>query len=195
MYAVVAPGFSSVYTNWKDVERIHALYPYCKWCKCRNEKDAQEFIKRNTNNHVVKQLYNYGDTLRDLYIDAIYKIGPDCVYYVFYCQRVGNIRLHNDVALIEYKGSKIYAKIPDIYLSPDSIAGHMSAIHNMLLLLGDYVDVNITLPNFSIYYALTSYSRGNSRAITVTRDLIDRRLCNVAYTLKMRNFADNLEAL
>lgn len=195
MYAVVAPGFSSVYTNWKDVERIHALYPYCKWRKCSNELDAQEFIKRNTNNHIVKQLYNYGDTLRDLYIDAVYKIGKDCVYYIFYCQRVGNIRLHNDNALIEYKGSKIYVKIPNIYLSDKSIAGHMSAIHNMLQLLGEYVDVNITLPNFSVYYALTSYSRGNSRAITVTRDLIDRRLCNVAYTLRMRNYADGKEAL
>lgn len=190
MYAVVAPGFSSVYVNWKDVERIHALYPYCKWRKCKSESDAQEFIKRNTNNHTVKQLYNYGDTLRDLYVDVIYKIGPDCVYYVIYCKRIGSLRLQCEDVYVEYKGDKIYVKVPNIYLSDRSIAGHMSAIHNILGLLGEYVDVNITLPNFSVYYALTSYNRGKSRAVSITRELISKRLCKVAYTLKMRDIVN-----
>lgn len=190
MYAVVAPGFSGVFTNWHEIERVKALYPYCKWQKFHDEASAQEFIKRNLSNHVVKQLYNYGNTLRDLYVDAIYKIGPDCVYYVLHCQRVGRLRLNCPEALVEYKGSKIYVKVPNMYLSDESIAGHMSAIHNLLTLVGDYIDLNITLPNYSVFYALTAYNKGGSRAISVTRDLIDRRLCQVAFTLKMRTITD-----
>ena len=192
MYAVVAPGFSCVYTNWKDVERIKALYPYPKWCKCQTESEAHEFIRRNSYGKSVKQLYNYGDTFSDLFVDIKYRIGPDCVYYMLDTKRVGNLRLPTDRALVEYKGNRIYVKIPDIYLSDESIAGHMSAIYNILALIGNFVDVNIELPNYSIFYCLTAYSRGNNHSVKVTRDFINERLCKVAYTLKMRNYGDDV---
>lgn len=193
MYAVVAPGFNSIYVNWKDVERIHALYPYAKWRKCKSEHEAREFIKRNSTHHAIKQLYNYGDTLKDLYIDARYRIADDCIFYVFNTKRLGRMRLDAKGIIVEYKGNEIYVKIPNIRLSDESIAGHMSAIHNMLTLLGEYVDVNIELPNFSVFYALTAYSRGGVRAISITRDLISKRLCKVAFTLKLRNYGDGTE--
>ena len=172
MYAVVAPGLHGIYYNWKDVERIHALYPYAKWGKFYNEQDAQEFIKRNTNHHVVKQLYNYGDTLSDLYIDAKYKITNECLFFVFDTKRVGRVRILSEDAVVEYKGSKIYVRLSNIKLSDLTISSHMSAIYTMLHLLGDYVDVNISLPNFSVYYALTTYSGNKSRAIQTTRAYI-----------------------
>lgn len=193
MYAVVAPGFNSVYINWKDVTRAKALYPYIKWHKCKTEEEAREFIKRNSTHHVVKQLYNYGETLQDLYINAKYRIGPDCIYYVFNTKRVGRIRLDAKGVIVEYKGDEIRVKMPDIYLSDESIAGHMSAIYNMLMILGEYVDVNIEIPNYSVFYALTSYSRGSVRAISTTRNLISNRLCKVAFTMKLRNYADERE--
>ena len=93
---------------------------------------------------------------------------------------------------VEYKGNRIYVKIPDIYLSDESIAGHMSAIYNILALIGNFVDVNIELPNYSIFYCLTAYSRGNNHSVKVTRDFINERLCKVAYTLKMRNYGDDV---
>lgn len=193
LYAVVAPGFSAVYSDWKDVERIRALYPYPKWTKCRTETEAQEFLKRNSYSRKVKQLYNYGDTLNDLYINVEYRIGPDCVYYVIDTRRVGNIRLLSEDALVEYKSNKIFVKIPNIYLSDELLSGHMSAIHNLLHLVGEYVDVNITVPNYAVFYALTVYDKGNNRVVQLTRDAISKRLCKVAFTLKMRDYSDELE--
>ena len=193
MYAVVAPGFSSVYTDWKDVERIRALYPYPKWIKCRTEAEAHEFIKRNSYSKKVKQLYNYGDTLEDLYVNAEYKIGPDCVYYIIDTRRVGNIRLLSEDALVEYKGNKIFVKIPNIYLSDELLSGHMSAIHNLLHLVGEFIDINITVPNFAVFYSLTVYSKGANRVVQLTRDAISKRLCKVAFTLKMSYDSDMIE--
>lgn len=193
MYAVVAPGLQGVFYQWKDVERIHALYPYAKWGKFTNETDVREFIKRNTSHHVVKQLYNYGDTLSDLYIDAKYRIGDNCLYFVFDTKRVGRLRLLAKDSIVEYRGSKIYVKVLNIKLSDMTISSHMSAIYTMLKMLGDFVDVNIELPNFSIYYALTTYAGNRSRAIQTTKTFIQQRLCKVAYTLKMKNIGDDLE--
>ena len=62
MYAVVAPGFSCVYSSWSDVERIKALYPYPKWCKCNTETEAQAWIKRNSYSNKLSSIYNYGNT-------------------------------------------------------------------------------------------------------------------------------------
>ena len=193
MYAVVAPGISGIYYDWKQVERVHALYPFAKWCKCYSENEAREFIKRNTNKLIVKQLYNYGDTLKDLYIDAKYKIGNDCLYIVLDTSKVGIIRLNCKDVIIEYKGYKVYIKVENTFLSDSTIASHMSAIHTLLSIVGPYVDVNIVLPNFSIYYALTSYKGKKSRAISLTQDAIKNRVCKVAYTLQMIGAGDDKE--
>lgn len=190
MYAVVAPGFSCVYTNWADVERVKALYPYPKWCKCRSEEEAHAWIKRNSYGKHLSRVYNYGNTLKDLYIDAKYKIGEDCIYYVLDCKHVGKIRIRAEDVFIEYKGSKIYIKLPDTYVSDETVAGHMSAIHNLLRIVGDYVDVNIELPYYSLFYCLTVYSRGNNRPVQLVKSLIDSRLGAVALSLKLENFSE-----
>ena len=185
MYAVVAPGFNGIYTNWADVERVKALYPYPKWAKCFSETEAQNWIRRNSYGWTLHSVYNYGNTLKDLYINAKYKICSDCIYYVLDCSRIGRIRIHSPGTLIEYKGNKIYIKLPDIQVSNESVAGHMSAIHNLLKIIGDYVDVNIELPYYSLFYFLTSYCRGNSRPIMLVKELINKRLGEVAYSLKL----------
>ena len=74
-------------------------------------------------------------------------------------------------------------------MNNESLVGHISIVYNLLSILGDYVDVNIELPYFSIFYALTSYSGGKVRAIQLTKDLISTRLGAVAYSLKMENFS------
>ena len=189
MYAVVAPGFSCVYSNWADVERVKALYPYPKWCKCYSEEEAQAWIKRNSYGKHLSRVYNYGNSFPELNIYVRYHIGTDCVYYILDCSKVGSIRIHAPDALVEYKGSKIFVKLPNIKVSNETVAGHMSAIHNLLQIVGDYVDLNIELPYYSLFYCLTGYSRGNSRPITLVRQLIDRRLGAVALSLKLENFS------
>lgn len=193
MYAIVAPGFSSVFTNWEDVERVRALYPYPKWCKCYSEEEAHNWIKRNSYGAKSARVYNYGDTLKDFYIDAKYKIMKDCVYYVLDCSRIGSIRVNVPNALVEYKGNKIYIKLNNIYLSNETVSGHMSALHNLLLIVGNYVDINIELPYYSLYYCLAVYSKGNNRAINIVKNLLNERLGSVAYTLNFDNLIEEVD--
>lgn len=184
IYAVVAPGYSLVTTDWGKVERVRLLYPYPKWRKCYSEGEAQSFIRKNYVARPVKMIYNYGDTFKDLYIDASYRIGSGCLFFEFDTKRVGRLKLCNPNVVVEYSGSLVYVRMSDIYLSEVSISSHMSAIYNMLTTLGPNVDVNVHLNYFAVYYALTGYAGNRIRSVDVTKSYINSRLCKVAYTLE-----------
>lgn len=187
MYAVIAPGFSCIYTNWQDVERIKALYPYPKFHKCATEQEAAEWIQKNRYARKLDGVYNYGNTFDDFYVDAKYKIAENNVYFVLDVSRLGRLRLDVQDAVVEYKGSKIYVKYPDLHVSNESLAGHLSVIYNLLNLVGPYVDVNLELEYYALYYALTIYSKGNSRAVSSVRKLLNERLGATAISLKFIN--------
>ena len=184
IYAIVAPGYSLVTTEWNKIERVKALYPFPKWGKFRTEEAAQLFIRKNYVPRPVKMLYNYGDTFNDLYVDASYRIGKDCLYFEFDTGRVGRLKLSDPSVVVEYSGKMVYVKMPNIYLSEMSISSHMSAIYNMLMTLGPNVDVNIRVNYFAVYYAITNYNGGKLRSIDITKDCINSRLCKVAFTLE-----------
>ena len=184
MYAVIAPGFSCIYTNWQDVERIKALYPYPKFCKCNTEAEAADWIQKNKYARRLDGVYNYGNTFDDFYVDVKYKIAPDCVYFVLDISRLGRLRLNIPDALIEYKGNKIYVKCPNIHVSNETLAGHLSVIYNILNMIGPYVDINLELEYYALYYALTIYSKGNNRSVSAVRKLLSERLGATAISLK-----------
>lgn len=184
IYAVVAPGYSLITKDWSQVERARALYPYPKWKKCYTEEEAKHFVKVNHVSNPVRLIRNYGDTFKELYVDASYSIRPDSVCYVFDVSKIGRLRINSDNLIVEYGAGKIYARLPNIYLSEEALGSHMSAIYNMLRILGDYVDVNIHVKYFSIFYALTNYSGEKVRSISVTKDLINSRVCKCAFTLE-----------
>lgn len=190
MYAVVAPGLAVVYTSWADVERVKALYPYPKWIKTNSEEEAINWLKRNKYGHTLSSVYNYGNAFKDLHVYAKYKISTDCVYYVLDTSKVGSVRLHPTDALVSYKGNKIYIKLPNIKLSDAAIGSHMSAIHNLLTMLGPYIDVNIQLDHYSIFYALTNYTRNRVRPIALVRDLINSRVGAVSYSFTVENYKE-----
>ncbi len=184
MYAVVVPGFSCIYETWAEVERIKALYFYPKFAKVRTEEEAQEFIRRNRMRHYITDVYNYGDVMKDLHVKAWYKIGNNCVFYKINTKKLGHVKMHvEDDALVEYHGDDIYIRLNNIKLSPKAINSHLAAIYNLLLNIGRYVDVQLYLPNFSIYYALTNYSGQKSKQIPMVKQLIEDREGNVSFNL------------
>lgn len=190
MYAVVAPGLSVIYTSWSDVERVKALYPYPKWYKTNSEEDAINWLKRNKYGHSLSSVYNYGNAFPSMHIYAKYKIGDNCVYYVLDISKFGMIRIHPEGAIVEYKGNKVYIKLLNIDLSNEAIGSHMSAIHNLLSMLGPYVDVNIQLDHYSLFYALTGYSRNRNRPVALVRELIRNRVGAVSYSFTVENYKE-----
>ena len=187
MYAVVAPGIATVYQSYSDVERIHKLYPYPKWRKCQTYEQATEFLQRNANKRYLTNVYNYGNTFKDTYVDVRYRITDDAVFYVLDTRRVGRLHIDNPDVVVEYKGSLIHIKLPNIRLNAESISGHMSAVYNLLKLVGDYIDLNIFVPNYSIFYCLSAYDKDTNRSVKIVRDLMLSRLCKVSISMESRS--------
>lgn len=181
-YAVVAPNISGVYSSFEPVRRIKALYPYCKFRTVVTEEDGWAFVKRYKNLHNFTQLRHYGSTFEKLCIDMEYFITNNSIFFNFFLNDYGYLRLHTDKCLVRYSADLIMVEMPNIKLDKDSIFGNLIAIYHGLSLLGDYVDVDITLPNHSIFYALTSYT-GDNRVITRVTNHIKERLGNVSFTL------------
>ena len=186
MYAVVAPGLSCIYSNWKDVERVKELYPYPKWVKVQDEKQAEEWLKRNSYGHGLRTISKYGDILPNLYVSATYRIFENCVCIVYDTSKIGSIRVPNGDYLVEYKEDSIRVKIPEFYVSEESIAGHLSVVYNILDIIGEFVDIDITLPYYSIYYCLASYKGNKLRAAVILRDMIKQRMGSVSYSMKFK---------
>lgn len=186
MYAVVAPGLSCIYTNWKEVERVKALYPYPKWAKFNNEEEAAQWLKRNTYGHGLRTVEAYGDVLPNLHVQAKYKIFDDRLCIVYDLSRVGNMRIAAEGCFVEYQGRTSKVMVPNIKLSDESISSHMVAVYNVLNILGNMLDVDIFLPYYSVYYCLTSYKGNKQRSIQTVQNLIQQRTGNVAFSVKFK---------
>ena len=160
MYAVVAPGLKGIYEDPKVIDKIMALYPYTKFRKFQTE---EEFDKH----HVVME----------------YFIRNPNVYFNYDTSKLGTLRLVKDTAIIENRTNLIKAMIPNLIVDRESISGNIIAIYNGIKLLGDFIDVEVVVPDHSIFYAIRSYT-GNNRAIARLKDYLKVRLGKVSVTLR-----------
>lgn len=181
-YGVVAPGISGVYEDFSSIERIMALYPYPKFRKFKNEEDAWSFVKRYNNKHVYGGINKYGDTFDTHFVRMEYFIGEDTLYFNFRTSKIGYIRIVSGKATIQNKSNLIMARIDNIFLNKDMITAHLIAIYHGLQLIGDFIDVDVTVPDHSIFYTLMTY-KGNSKVINRVLEQIRNRLGKLSVSL------------
>lgn len=182
MYAVVAPGIHGVYTDTKTVERIRALYPYAKIRNFRDEDECWKFVNRYKNSYALDDVYNYGKTFDNMFVTMEYFI-RDSLYFNYDTSKVGYIKIISDRAVVNNKAELITARLDNIALEDKSIFGHLIAIYHGLKLIGDMLDVNVVVPDHSVFYALNTYT-GNNRVISRVRSFIDSRQGKVSLTIR-----------
>lgn len=183
MYAIVAPGLKGVYEDYHVIERILALYPYAKFRKFLTEAECWDFLNRNENKHTIEEIHNFGDTFDKHHVVMEYFIRDDTLYYNFDTKGLGTLRIFNDKVTIENRSTLIKARIDNVSVDEETINGHIIAIYQGLKLLGDFVDVEVIVPDHSIFYAIKSYT-GSNRVITRLKEYIRSRLGNVSITLR-----------
>ena len=183
MYAVVAPGLKGVYEDYTAIERILVLYPYTKFRKFETEAECWEFISRNENKHGLEDITNFGDTFEKHHVLMEYFIRNSNLYYNFDTKTLGTLRLVGDRALIENRNGLIKAQINNVAVDSNKIQGHIIAIYQGIKLLGDFIDVEVIVPDHSIFYAIRSYT-GENRAIKRLQDYLRSRQGKVSITLR-----------
>lgn len=184
-YAVVVPGISQVYKTWHEVERVISLYPYPKFRKFETEEECWEYVRRHTYKRVYTDVCKYGDTFDSLYVQMQYFIRSDRVYYNFFTKKLGYIAIecHDDDVSVTNRTGNVKAVVNNIFLNDDLITSHLIAIWHGLRIIGDFIDVDVTVPDHSIFYALMTY-KGSNKVINRVRDFIDKRPAKLSVTLK-----------
>lgn len=184
-YAVIVPGISTVYKSWADVQRICALYPYPKFRKFQTEEDCWEYVRRHTSRKVYTDINKYGDTFDNMCVTMEYFICDDKVCYNFITKKMGYIVIESDdenIKVVNRHGN-IKVTLNNIYLNDDIISNHLIAIWHGLKIVGEMIDVDVKVPDHSIFYALMTY-KGPNKTINRVRSYIDGRFAKVSVSMK-----------
>lgn len=186
MYVFIANGYKGIIESKQVLDVMASIYPYPKFRKVRTKQDALNFLSRYDRGEVQPNFDTYGDTDKYYgYAKIDYVIDKDDLFVTIDTSKVGFIRICNSTMLdtvIDNRPTMIRIRISGIKLNEDLISDHCVAITTILELLGGFVDVNIIIPDISIYLALTRYS-GDNYIIKECQEVIRNRLGGVSLTI------------
>lgn len=185
-YGYIFPGLSGVCTNFADIENYIRLFPFPKYRVFYSEAEAWAYVKRHQmSDEFLKTLNNYGSTFTNFYVKAQYFIWDNAIYINLYTDKLGKIKFHIDeinTEVAELAGLTMI-KMSNVKLNNDLISSHTIAIYYLFKFIGEFVDVNLEVPDRSIYYMLTAY-KGKSDIINRLQNVIKNRLGELSLTVK-----------
>ena len=187
MYVLIANGYKGIVESKEELDVLTSIYPYPKFRKVVNEEAAYKFLERYNRGEINPKYSNYGNTDRDNgYCILKYIIDGTDLFATLDTSHIGFIRLksrrYSDI-VVDNRPSMIRIRVFNINLNADLISDNCVAITTLLDIIGDYVDVNIVVPDISVYLALTKYS-GKMYAIKICQDNISSRLGGVSFTVQ-----------
>lgn len=183
-YALTGHGISGVYFNWKEVEELASIFPYCRYRKFKTEEECWEFVYRYRSSKVSLSMTKYGNTFDSIFVRMSYTMSADRMYFNYNTEKFGRIRFDVEPKqIIQYTAKYILVQEPSsILLDRQTILSHLEVINRGVEILGELVDVDIVVPDHSIYYALTTYS-GNDETINTLKNKLHNRVAEVSFTL------------
>lgn len=185
-YGYTANQLIGVTQSYALIENLKAVYPYIKFRKFQDEEAAWFFARTNHTEKPLLNLKMYGDKLlKKHYVIVSYVVTDDIIYCTINTSKIGTVRIYSEDENIsvDNRVSSILIQIKGLRLCNDSIYSHVIALYRILTLIGPFIDIELIIPDHSIYYMLTSYS-GTNNNINRLHILIKERLGNIAYTLK-----------
>lgn len=187
MYAFIANGYKGIIDSKESLEVLASIYPYPKWKKCFSYEEACNFLDRNKRRDYSEKIRVYGDTDKKYgFCTVSYVIDDMDLYCSIDTSKVGYIRIDTkkmkDI-VVDNRPTMINLSVRNIRFNDSLISDHCAAITTLLCIIGEFVDVNIVVPDVSIYLALTQYT-GKSYIINECRETIKTRLGGVSYTIK-----------
>lgn len=187
MFAVVANGMQTICYTQRQLDTILAIYPYPKFRKFSDEDTAMEWLRANTRVNDLLRYNQYGETMTRGFASVEYFIANNSIYCNVRTKKVGFIRVwtEDENVKVDARPNMIKIKICNVVLDDEMIAHHILAIRRILRVLGEYVDVDIVLPDVSVYLAATKY-KGSNYIIRGFQNDLRSRLGGVSFTIKER---------
>lgn len=185
MFAVVANGIQTICKTQRQLDNILALYTYPKFQKFNREEDALKWIRQHSRvswSNIYKQ---YGDTSGAGFLEIKYEIQNNTIAYNIDTEQLGYIGAISDDKDVAIRNGRtsIDIIVSNVVLDDLKISSHIIAIRRVLRLLGPYVDIDVLLPDMSVYLAITEY-KGKNYIIRGLKQDIASRLGGVSFTVR-----------
>lgn len=184
MYAVVAPGYQGIHPEIVEVKELLKIMPYLQFSKVKDEEEGFAYIRSHQTHRRLESVRDYGSTFPLCHVVMEYIIGLDGnLYYNFDTSKFGYVRIVNDKAVLDQRPDRISAMLDNYVVDRNRISSHLVAIKAGLELIGELVDVEVLIPDYSIFYALRSYT-GSNRFIKKIHKYLDERAGEVSITIR-----------
>lgn len=185
MFAFIGSNITTIVDSINELNLLIATNQYPKFKKFKDREKALSWLRANSRGFHSDKIIKYGDTSYSGYVQIVYFIDEDerSIFYNIDTTEFGDlyIRKSNDYIQDRRLGN-IKVKVLNTVLNNSLIAHHCIAIRRILNILGEYIDVDIVVPDMSIYYAITSY-KGNVTNIRVLQELLRTRLGSYSLTV------------
>lgn len=183
MFAFVSNEYSGIVYSKQQLKVLSRIYSYPIFQYCRTENECRDFIKRHPR-FAYSGNKKAGWKKSTAYIRIEYFIADETIYANLYTDHFGFVQLSlRDKRILQSATyDLIKLKIPRVNVNDESITSHCSAIVYIVSQLSPIINVQIKVPDISVYLALTEYDGRNS-SIIKAKKYLNGRIGKVALLL------------
>lgn len=185
MYAFISNEYRTVVNTQRQLDFLISIYSYPKFRKVATPEEAKKFFMERDRNYIHGDIKHYGRRDDVGYVKIEYFIDGRNIYYNVHTEHFGFIKLDNLPRNVKQDASYdlLKIKVCNVILDNSLITAHCIAIQNILRLLDEYMNIELVLPDVSIFLACTKYG-GKNFIILNTIDMLRKRFGNVYYTVR-----------
>lgn len=185
MYAFVSNEYRSIVYSQRQLDFLCSIYTYPQFKKVENELEAKRFFTKCNRKFIESGLNKYGRDTDIGYISIQYFVGDNNIYANVFTNNFGFIKLKDLPNNVKQDASYdlLKIKICNVRLDDRLISHHCIAISNILRLFDEYINIELMLPDISMYLACTKY-RGKNYSINNLQGMLNSRMGNVFYTMR-----------
>ena len=185
MWAFISDNYKCVVSTQQKLDLLISFFPRSNFKRIEDMKEARDFWKFAEKKFFSTDIVKLSHKSKYAYLTIEYFIDNNNIYINMITKNLGFIKFSNLPSNISQEVSYdlLKLKISNVVLDDSLIAHHCVAICNILRLIGPLVNVELILPDVSVYLALTKYE-GKNFEILRTRSELESRLGNVYFSFK-----------
>lgn len=185
MYAFVSNEYRTIVYTQRQLDFLMSIYSYPQFKKVENKLEAKKFFAKCNRDFLDTNLNKYGRDSEIGYISIEYFIDGINIYANVDTRHLGFIKLSNVPENVKQDSTYdlLKLKICNVTLDDTLIAHHCTAIQNILSLFDKYINIELILPDISVYLACTKY-KGNNFSIKRLQGDLKSRSGSIFYTIR-----------
>ena len=185
MYAFVSNEYRGIVDTQRQLDFLCGIYTYPQFKKVETAYEAKQFFANCNREFIASGLNKYGKDSEVGYVRIEYFIADNNIYVNADTTHFGFIRLSTvpDNVKQDSTYDLLKLKICNVVLEDSLIAHHCIAIQNILNLFDEYMNIEIVLPDISVFLACTKY-KGSNYTIKRVQALLSERPGDVYYTVR-----------